>query len=32
MRDSMFFAEAPTFDAILIVTADVERRFNVGAA
>ena len=30
MRESMFFGEAPTFDAILTVVADFERRFNRG--
>jgi len=32
MRESMFFGEAPTFDAILTVVADFERRFNGGAS
>ena len=30
MRESMFFGDAPTFDEILSVLAEFERRFNAG--
>ena len=32
MRESMFFGEAPTFEAILSVVGDFERRFNSDVA